>query len=174
MSVSLWERIQNDEIEAFNLFYKEHVSFLYNYGTKITNQKDIIQDCLQVIFTELWQNRKTINIKGNPRPYLYVSIRRAIHKELQKQGKTEDLAFESDLEFKDSKVEMELDTESRSILIERLNQAKQSLTKRQSEIIFLLYKEGLDYDEICQVMNLSKAAAYKLVNQAVKRLSQNI
>lgn len=174
MSVSLWERIQNDEIEAFNLFYKEHVSFLYNYGTKITNQKDIIQDCLQVIFTELWQNRKTINIKGNPRPYLYVSIRRAIHKELQKQGKTEDLAFESDLEFKDSKVEMELDNESRSILIERLNQAKQSLTKRQSEIIFLLYKEGLDYDEICQVMNLSKAAAYKLVNQAVKRLSQNI
>ena len=174
MSVSLWQRIQNDEIEAFNLFYKEHVSFLFNYGTKITNQKDIIQDCLQVIFTELWQNRKTINIKGNPRPYLYVSIRRAIHKELQKQGKTEDLAFESDFEFKDSNVEMELDAESRSILIERLNQAKQSLTKRQSEIIFLLYKEGLDYDEICQVMNLTKAAAYKLVNQAVNRLSQNI
>lgn len=174
MSESLWQRIQNDEIEAFNLFYKEQVSFLFNYGMKITNQKDIIQDCLQVIFTELWQNRKTINIKGNPRPYLYVSIRRAIHKELQKQGKTEDLSFESDFEFKDSNIEMELDAESRATLIARLNQAKQSLTKRQSEIIFLLYKEGLDYDEICQVMNLTKAAAYKLVNQAVKRLSQNI
>lgn len=174
MSVSLWQRIQNGEIEAFNIFYKEHATFLYNYGTKLTNQKDIIQDCLQIIFTELWQNRKSINIKGNPRPYLYVSIRRAIHKELQKQGKTEDLEFESDLEFRDSNVELELDLESRTVLLERLNQAKQSLTKRQSEIIFLLYKEGLDYDEICQVMNLTKAAAYKLVNQAVKRLSQNI
>lgn len=174
MSLALWKKIQEDDLEAFDEFYHQYVDALYRYGISITKQEDIVNDSLQIIFTKLYQKRHSISIKSSPKSYLMTSLRRMIIEQLDQLNSFEDINFEAGLEFAEDSVENKLIAEDqKSEMIDKLNKARNTLSKRQKEVIYLKFEQELNYDEISKVMNITKDAAYKLVNQSLKRLTEN-
>lgn len=174
MSLALWKKIQEDDMEAFDEFYHQYVDSLYRYGMSISKQEDIVNDSLQIIFTKLYQKRHTISIKSSPKSYLMTSLRRMIIEQLDQLNSYEDIDFDAGLEFAEDSVENKFIAEDqKSEMLGKLNRARNTLTKRQKEVIYLKFEQELNYDEISKVMNLTKDAAYKLVNQALKRLTEN-
>jgi len=170
---SLWHRIQEDDIAAFDEFYHKHVSSLYNYSRRFTNNESLIEECIQSLFVQLYKKRKSIQITSSPKAYLFTWLRRQLIAELKEHNKNVELDFNSGLEFVEPHESDIIEADTRKELIHKLNNAKTSLTKRQKEVIYLKFYEGLEYEELCLAMNLTKEACYKLVNQAVKRLSEN-
>ena len=174
MSLSLWQRIQEDDLEAFDEFYHLYVSDLYNYGMSIAKQESIVDESIQLLFTRLYNKRSTISINTSPKSYLLTSLRRLIIEQLGQLNNFEEIDFQNDFEFSEHSHEEKLvEEDGKKEDIDKLNSAKEHLTKRQKEIIFLKFNEELSYDEISVVMSITKEAAYKLVNQAIKRLTEN-
>lgn len=174
MSLLLWKKIQEDNLQAFDEFYHQYIADLYNYGMSMTHQTDIVNNSIQALFTKLYQKRHTIAIKTSPKSYLLTSLRRLIIEQLDELNSFEDVDFDAGLNFSEDSYETSIINEDRKKeMIQKLNQAKSSLTKRQTEVIYLKFHQEMDYNEISTVMNLTKDATYKLVNQALKRLTEN-
>jgi len=105
--------------------------------------------------------------------YLITSMRRSIIAALKDIHQHTDYDFSAQLEIVDPVEQNLIKDDERQELKSKLESARDTLTKRQAEAIFLKFDSGLDYDEICDIMNLTKEASYKLVNEALKRLSKN-
>jgi len=174
MSLALWKKIQEDDMEAFDEFYHQYVDSLYRYGMSISRQEDIVNDSLQIVFTKLYQKRHTISIKTSPKSYLMTSLRRMIIEQLDQLNSFEDTDFDAGLEFAEDSIQHKvIANDHKAEMIGKLNKARNTLSKRQKEVIYLKFEQDLDYNEISKVMNITKDAAYKLVNQALKRLTEN-
>jgi len=169
----LWKKVQDDDVEAFNELYHTYVNQLYNYGSRFTSRSDIIKDTIQNLFIHFYQKRHDINITTSVKAYLITSMRRSIIAALKDIHQHTDYDFSAQLEIVDPVEQNLIKNDERQELKSKLESARDTLTKRQAEAIFLKFDSGLDYDEICDIMNLTKEASYKLVNEALKRLSKN-
>ncbi|HEY0274097.1 MAG TPA: sigma factor, partial [Chitinophaga sp.] len=59
--ISLWERFQQGDREAFALLYRQHVDDLYHYGMHFCTDGERVKDCLQDLFQDLWQSREHLS-----------------------------------------------------------------------------------------------------------------
>ncbi|GAA4939096.1 sigma-70 family RNA polymerase sigma factor [Algibacter agarivorans] len=175
--VQLWQEFQLGNEEAFAMIYKKNVSPLYNYGLKIVNDKELVKDCIQDLFVEIWNNRTYLGKVISIRSYLYTCIRRKIISVTQKNR----------MKVSDTEKNAVLDSlysfsEERSLIEKQnfeqqkrlLNVALTKLTNRQREVLHLKYIAQLSYNEITQIMSLSKKGAYKLVDRALQGLRKHM
>lgn len=75
----LWESCLTGDKEAFKEIYCRFYSLLYNYGSKLVSDKDLVKDCIQDIFIKLIQNYPSLsptpNVKGYlSKPYVTSSV----------------------------------------------------------------------------------------------------
>ncbi|MEW4923273.1 sigma-70 family RNA polymerase sigma factor [Algibacter sp. 2305UL17-15] len=169
----LWQEFQLGNEKAYAVIYKNNVSSLYSYGLKIVNNKDLVQDCIQDLFVEIWNNKDKLGKVKSIKPYLYTCVRRKLISEAQKSRskatiKEKDVVLKS---LSSSSIEKSLiEKQNFDQQKKRLKEAMEKLTKKQKEILHLKYSAQLSYDEITQIMSLSKKGAYKLVDRAIRGL----
>ena len=83
----LWTDLQGGSSIAFHQIYQRYVQVLFNYGKKFTNQRELIEDCMQELFTGLWKYREKLGSVKNLKSYLLISFRRKLIPELQKANR---------------------------------------------------------------------------------------
>lgn len=170
--IQLWQEFQSGNEKAYALIYKNNVSLLYNYGLKIVNDKDLVKDAIQDLFVEIWDNRDNLAKVKAIKPYLYKSIKRKLISESVKNRTIENLekATISKPLFSSSTEKRLIEKQNYDQQQQALNEALIKLTERQKEILHLKYNAQLSYEEITEVMSLSKKGAYKLVDRAIQAL----
>jgi RNA polymerase sigma factor (sigma-70 family) len=175
--VALWNDFRKGNLEAFNAIYYKYIRLLYNYGSKITPDGSLVEDCIQDLFIELWQKRQILSETTSIKFYLFKSLNRKIvrksaqEKRLSMKGKlTENYHFEVAFSHEFHLVTMQIDEEQK----ENLDKALQTLTPRQKEAIFLKYYEKLSFEEVAVIMAINVKATYKLVTRALDMLRKNI
>ena len=165
---------RKSSIEAkWELIYNTHAPVLYHYGNKLTPNNQLIEDCIQDVFAELWEKRNSINNIRHIQAYLIKVFRRkVIHKlHVHRQQDThhpyvQEIAFNISFSFESSIIQHEICEENQK----RLQKALQLLTHRQRETIYLKFYEGYAYDEIAEIMNLEKSAVYSFIYKAMTQL----
>jgi RNA polymerase sigma factor (sigma-70 family) len=95
----------------------------------------------------------------------------AILKELTKSNKMEyfedyPMKFEGVFSLEEEMADNENATRREKMLCDALG----SLSARQREIIYLRYECGMEYEQICDIMNLKNDSARKLVFRAISSL----
>src|SRR3712207_1381315 len=92
----LWQAFKKGDEEAFDYIFEKHVHILYNYGRKFTPVSEIIEDCVQDLFVEVWEKKKLISDTDSIKFYLFKSLRLRIIRRLVKESKIakEDLTTE--------------------------------------------------------------------------------
>src|SRR5690349_5954376 len=65
---------------AFASIYKEYVRSLLSYGYKVTSNRSLIEDSIQDLFVELWQNRERISETTSIKFYLFQALRYKINR----------------------------------------------------------------------------------------------
>lgn len=157
----------------WELIYNSCAPILYNYAQKITKDTQLTEDCIQDIFTELWEKRDTLHQIRHIKAYLIkVFRRRVIHKLQTHQQEgfyhsySEDIAFNISFSFESSLIYDEISEAYKK----RLERALQQLTHRQREAIYLKFYEGYTHDEIAEIMALEKSAVYSLIYKAMTHL----
>jgi RNA polymerase sigma factor (sigma-70 family) len=166
---ALWSAFRLGNPTAFEQVYQRHVQILFNYGAKLTTDRDLVADTIQDLFVDLWRTRANLGPTDNIKYYLFKSLRRRLVKGLQPGHPPcgQDLEPTGLFELVPSP-EARLIGEQESQLREaRLQKALQRLTPRQREAIFLKYYQDLSFAEVAEVMSLGLKSTYNLVEKSV-------
>ncbi len=171
----LWEKLKAGQREAWQRIYQQEVAALLRYGFRFTQEKSLVEDCIQDLFVHIWQRREKLGTTTAIRPYLLVALRNRLLKQLaqaQKIAGEEAASFElsTHLNFESETIADEDASEQQAALKKALEQ----LSPRQREAIFLKYFEGLPYEEICRIMDLNYQSARNLVGAGLKALRQKL
>ena len=165
-------------IEAkWELIYNMYAPILYHYGNKLTPSNQLVEDCIQDVFTELWEKRDTIHHIQHIKAYLITVFRRRVISKMSiEQQRITPNAYVHEVEFRVSfSFEASLiHDEICEAQKKRLQKALQNLTHRQREAIYLKFYEGYTYIEIAEIMTLEKSAVYSLIYKAMAQLREEM
>lgn len=174
--ILLWQQLKNGDKAALERIYSSHISSLLKYGRKFSRNDQVIEDCIQDLFIELWKNRTGLGMTDSIKRYLLVALRRKVIRYMDRSKKwvsdTEptELDFEAEISIDHKLIELELSAERAA----QVKEAMQNLSKRQKEVIYLKYVSGLDYEDIGEVMGLNYQSARNLVSNALRKMKGSI
>lgn len=172
---TLWLAMKNGDQSALETIYRKHVKILYSYGMRFSPDKQLVEDSIQDLFIELWNHRQSIGNTDSIIRYLMTSLRRKIIRKGQQLSKHLTGLDDSTPVFgtEISIDEKWISGEESEAVAQKLQDAIKGLSTRQQEAIYLKYKEGLDYDDICEIMDLQYQSARNLIAGAIQKLRQS-
>lgn len=169
----LWGKFKKGDQEAFSLIFHKYYSYLYNYGNKITSDKDLIKDNIQELFIVLWESRERLGDTQSIKFYLLKSFRRHLIRSFTADTKNKDkynLPEEYQFEFvfchEKSLILEQSFREQQLHLLEALN----GLSPRQKEVIYLKFYNNLSYQEISETTSLNYQSVRNYIHQAIQVL----
>jgi RNA polymerase sigma factor (sigma-70 family) len=143
---------------------------MFRYGVRFVGNEDFVKDCIQDIFFELWNRREKISQAESVKAYLFKALRLRIFRERSKWESSESLDdnYEFIIEFdvETNIIKQELSQE----ISLKLHKILGNLPKRQKEIMYLRFYEGMDQDKIAEVMGLNRQSVYNLLHESIVRL----
>lgn len=169
-----WQALKDGDKRALEYIYRDHVAVLLKYGRKFIPDAQLVEDCIQDLFIELWDARQRISATDSIRKYLFVSLRRKIVKTLDRQVKKiateepEERHFQADFGIDQLIIQGEMDAERDS----KLKAAMTALSERQREVLYLKYFAEMDYNQIGEIMELNYQSARNLSHRALESLRQ--
>lgn len=176
----LWRSFLNGDDKSFALIYQRHIDRLLSYGNKLCPDRELVSDCIQEVFIDLFLKRKKLGVNiENLKAYLFVALRNGLIKNITKNRKFEphemedgqaEIDFYVEYSFQDQLIELEISNEIK----EKLSTAINCLPAKQKEIIYLKFEEELEYIEISEILKISVESARKLLYRAILSLRKVI
>jgi len=163
--IILWNKAQKGDQRAFDELYRSHVQILYKYGIHLGANSELVKDCIQDLFVNLWKKRTSLNIEKAFKNYLLLSLRRMLLRKKEMLIAIDPNEISEQLIVFQKEIKENISNKS-----DKIKKALQFLPKRQREAIHLKYYQNLDYEEIAQTMSIQVAAVYKLVSVGIKKL----
>lgn len=170
--LALWNQFKNGDEAAFVTLFRNYYSGLFNYGCKITSDNDLVEDCIQELFLEMWRSNGKADIISM-RAYIFKAFKFKLVRLITKNNKVKSFtAGENDFEL--SHDNFIIDKEISAIKKEKILAALQELSPRQKEIIYLKFYQDLSYEEVSEIMQINYQAARNLIYQAIKVMKKTI
>lgn len=165
-----WQKIKQGDIQSYEWLFKKLAGKLYGYGYRIVPDRAIVEDAVQDLFVQLWENKENLSDVKLVKPYLYKSMRSRLLRTLSKRNASSDenMIFAGIAPYEEAVIEQE----SHRQINARLQQCLNKLTPRQREIIHLKFYQQLEYEDIAGILNMVYQAAVNLCFRAVTGLRQ--
>lgn len=174
---TLWINFKKGNDLAFSILYNKYVRRLYNYGMHSCRDRDLVLDCLQELFTLLWDRKERLGEVTCVNFYLFKSFRRLLMSKLTVGKKIlislsdkEGQGFDFTPSIEDVLVEEEWEIERNK----KLRASLHALTKRQREAIYLKFFNQLSYHEVSKIMDLHVDSVYNLISKSVDILRKKL
>ncbi|MCB0559450.1 MAG: sigma-70 family RNA polymerase sigma factor [Lewinellaceae bacterium] len=170
----LWSQLREGRKAALEKLYRSHAPALLQYGGKFSTDQQLVEDCLQDLFIDLWQRRGQLSPVSSVQSYLLVAMRRRVIRQLSRQQKHETTEEPEEHQF-DFEIAIDEQIAARELSHEqqrKLKQALEQLSARQKEAIYLKYQLGMDYEDICKAMDISYQSVRNLAHSALSRLKE--
>lgn len=171
-----WDRFRNGDNESLSLIYAQNAKKLYVYGLKFTANRSLVEDSIQDLFSDLVRTRKNLGDTANIHFYLIKAFKRRLHRQILKE-KRYDLDGDSNEYPFEITYSIEHDiiiAENADLKIKFLHQAISTLTSRQKEAVYLRFTEGLSYEEVSEIMNMTLESCRNLIYRTIKSLKDSI
>jgi RNA polymerase sigma factor (sigma-70 family) len=167
----LWQRFKAGDERAFGELAKVHYRSLYNYGSRLTPDSELVWDTIQDLLLELWDRRATVGDAVFVKTYLLKALRYKLLKGLSHAMPTAaDESVAEQLVF-DVPVEQQIiDDENQTEQIRHLHRLMATLSKRQQEVLYLRFYQNLENHEIAQIMGLERQSVANLLHRTFKEL----
>ena len=169
---ALWARVMEGDKDALAFIYNTYFPSLYRYGMKLCPDAHLVKDSIHDLFTGIWLSRERLSATDSIRFYLLASLKRRISRQ---QGLLNRLTDQSSaaMPFSGSHEEVLIGEQTDKERKEKLEKVINGLPRRQREILYLRYYEGLDTQETAALMSLSVSSAYVLLSKALNYLKQH-
>lgn len=166
-----WTEMKQGDEAALGVLIKKHFNPLLNYGYRFVKDEDFVKDCVQEIFIELWQRREKVSVPDSVKAYLLSSVRKKVLRESYRQQILRDepgrIEIHDGAAGFDRSPEWELiENETVSEISEKVKRSIHKLSKRQQEVLYLQYFQGLSREEIAGIMNINLQSVSNLLQTA--------
>ena len=168
---TLFASFQAGNMAAFSQLYDLHINILFNYGLKLTIDKELLKDCIHDIFVKLYTKKDELGTIDNLRSYLFISLKNKLCDELRRRMYMSDTAVEevsisTPTDVEDDYMEEEQRKNEFSLVRGLLDQ----LSPRQREALTLYYIEEKKYEDICEIMNMNYQSVRNLMHRGLTKL----
>ena len=168
---TLLASFQAGNMAAFSQLYNLHINVLFNYGLKLTIDKELLKDCIHDIFVKLYTKKDELGTIDNLRSYLFISLKNKLCDELRRRMYMSDTAVEevsisTPTDVEDDYMEEEQSKNEFSLVRSLLDQ----LSPRQREALTLYYIEEKKYEDICEIMNMNYQSVRNLMHRGLTKL----
>lgn len=160
-----WSDLCDGKESGLFILYDLYGAKLLAFGQKRGNQ-DIAKDALQETFAALWSSRLRLGKTDSPKNYLFATFRRKLVSVLDEQRKYTNA---SDSDFELPQIE-----ESSVENAKRITPILERLSDNQKEIIYLKFYQGMDYEEIAEILDMNYQSARNLMSRAIKSIRSKI
>jgi len=159
---------------AFAELYDLYVQMLFNYGMKITQDQELLKDCIHDVFVKIYNKRAERNAINNFGSYLIISLKNRLFDEFRRLNfATEDAAEDYDFCFSTTDVENDyLHIERDALQSAQVARLMNHLTRRQRQAITLYYLEQRKYEEICKIMDMNYHSVRNLMHRGMLKLRE--
>lgn len=170
--IELWNRLREGDKSALQEIYNQEFEYLFNYGRKVFQKIELVEDAIHDLFVELWQRHQSLGPTDSIRKYLATSLRRKVIAQLKKDSKSQatesfdQITFDVELSIEDIIAAKELNEEQSA----RLKSAFDKLSTKQKEILYLRFYQGMDYEQIAEVLGMKYQSLRNAVSRAIKNL----
>lgn len=160
--------------ESFTDFFDYYFIRLNQFATTIVKSELLAEEIVIDVFLKLWENGKTLETINNIETYLYISVRNKSINVLKKEQK-----FHFDI-LEDSHIQLvDYNPSAESDLIEHemfsaLNEAVMQLPSKCKIIFKLIREDGLNRNEVAQVLNISVKTVDNQVAIAIKKIAEQL
>lgn len=177
-SLDIWQRLKASDSLALGELYDAYVQVLFKFGRRICTDDELTTDAIHDVFEDLWLYRSTLSVvePSNIQFYLFKALKTKLLKLLTKQNRHTELSdadqydhqYVESVDFKITALEQETQLKT------QLTQQIASLPKRQKEALLLRFYDNLSYEEIADLMAVSRHSVYNLVFKALTQLRENL
>ncbi|GAB3801049.1 RNA polymerase sigma-70 factor [Spirosoma humi] len=174
--LALWQQAKTGDKAAFCQLAERQYRALFAYATNFTDDRDFIKDSIQEIFIRIWEKRTAITIQYVS-IYLFKSLRNQLVQEFRRSKPVQsslnspEVSELSDWQTIETQIEQgEADSESQL----KVRQAINTLPKRQQEVVFLKFYNGLENDQIAELMEINRQSVANLLYKALSALKSQV
>ncbi|MGK7370167.1 MAG: RNA polymerase sigma factor [Candidatus Halalkalibacterium sp. M3_1C_030] len=147
------EQISESQQEAFNSLFRALYPQLVRFSLRYTGNKAVAADLTQDAFVTIWKKREEMKQIDSPKAYLYRIVRNhSLNYIRDHSSRTTGLEAMEEPQVEMNDVE---DEEQADQQLQLLKQWIGELPDRRREAFELSRFEGLDHDEIAEVMGIS-------------------
>lgn len=171
--VELVDLLKSGNQLAYTEIFERYTRVLLRHAFRLLSDHEETHDVVQDVFLQLWQKREDLSFKTSLSAYLYASVRNKIfnllsHRKviLRYAESISSFMVEGYNIIEDQIREKEL----ASIIEKEVN----ALPPKMREVFLLNKKEGLNYREISERLNISSETAKQQVYKAMKILKLKI
>jgi RNA polymerase sigma-70 factor (ECF subfamily) len=171
----LWMEFKGGDETAYACIYRGYAPLLYSYGLKLVNNKDLVKDCIQDLFVEMWDSKKKLGDVKTIKPYLFKAIRRKVINEAVRSRRnvlTDELDDYSKISL--PKEYSLIEKQAFDLQRRKLKIGLDNLTEKQREVIYLKFFAKLSYDDISEVLSITKKGTYKLMGRSITFLRKHM
>jgi RNA polymerase sigma-70 factor (ECF subfamily) len=158
------------ELRDFETLFKANYTKLCLISYRITGDKACAEDIVQDIFFKFWSDREKISIRSTVNGYLYQSVVNASINYSKKTQKFSPIENLSDYPQEDHRSENVNELELR----EKVKQAIDNLPPKCRAIFILSKYEGLKYQEIASLLNISVKTVENQMSIALEKLRNTL
>ena len=164
---ALMQNVRENNIDSASILYDRYSKRLYNYFLKISFDKQLSQDMLQTTFLRMIKYRKSFKVEKPFQAWIFQIARNVFADELkEKKIKTNEDVDVYNMEMGGDSADSPNHEEREKKLYQALNR----LDTESKEILVLSRFQGMKYEHIAQVLNLSVSAVKVKVHRAIKKL----
>jgi RNA polymerase sigma factor (sigma-70 family) len=168
----LWKDFKTGNLAAYALIYRKYFFVLYNYGKKLSDDQELIKDCIQDLFIKIWDNRENLTDTTSIKYYLYTSLKRKLLDNLRSphlKNKVDEALGEFEmLQLEDG------DEDVSHWQKEKVLKALDKLSKQQQKLLHLKYYKNLSNKEISQELGITIQSVYNAVFKALQSIRKKL
>ena len=175
--INEWNKfIQSGNLDALSGIYFQFYDKMFTYGLKHTSDKQAVEDTIQDVYMNLIKYRKNIGEVKNLTGYLISTFRRQLLLTINKQMKMipSGKLQEENFEFFKSEDQDISEKENLEQLHTIIMQCIGKLPSKQREIVFLRIENGISYEEIAVMLQISVDSCYKSVYRSIKTIRTEV
>jgi len=165
------QKVAEGDSKAFTQLYEYYREPGLRFITSIVKDKEEAENMLQEVFIKIWYRRDQINPELNFNAYLFACLKNMAFDHLKKIDKDRKMLCQYLIQVKEN-YETGLDLEE--VKIDKLLSAISRLPKKRKMILQLIMEEGKSYQEIAQIMRISKNTVKNQLVKAKQYLRLNV
>ena len=159
---------------AFAELYDLYVQILFNYGMKLTQDEELLKDCIHDVFIKVYNKRNENYTINNLSSYLIISLKNRLLDEFRRQTFMAENQVE-EFEYRRATEDVEYDylhAEKQQMHSALVSHLMKNLTRRQRQAITLYYLEERKYEEICGIMQMNYHSVRNLMHRGMLKLRE--
>ncbi|TRX62047.1 sigma-70 family RNA polymerase sigma factor [Fulvivirga sp. M361] len=175
--LALWDAFREGCESSFAMLYQKTFMDLYQYGLKISQQKELVKDCIHDLYVDLWNKREQLKAVDNVKGYLVIALKRRLinHFKRSKKISVQETLFEHAVLLTTASRESEIiDHQSLEERKARVFAAMEMLTSRQRKALHLKFYHNFSNQEIAKKLTIDINSTYNLISKAIKLLRNSL